>query len=494
MKRLFAIMMALAMMLSLGVTAFAEGEELPGSITITNATPGQAYKIYKIFDATVSADEKNIAYSIDADDEFFAELFGADGTTANDYFDYDATTGVVTRKLDADGKPLKNDAALFAYLTELVKNNDPTKSGSIETGNTLEFTGLEYGYYVITSGLGAAVTIDSTKPNAEVQDKNSKEITLTKTVDDAESNTVKVGDEVEFEVTFNAPNYLGEDKITVYNLHDALSSDWAAIDLGSITIMVDEEELVEGTDYTVTNGTATGFDINIPWVDGAGNFLYEAPSQITITYTAVVQDSAVAADPDTDDADEINKNTATLTWDNGTASDETTTKTFNMGFTKVDGDTDAPLANAEFKLYSDEACTNEILVKKISDGVYTVTTGTTGDTIVTSATANGQVVIMGLDVGTTEAPIKYWLKETKAPDGYNLMADPTVVELDTTPIQFKATDYQVNDEETIENNKGVELPSTGGEGTMKMITIGTIIAIGFAVLLITNKKMTIYQD
>ena len=46
----------------------------------------------------------------------------------------------------------------------------------------------------------------------------------------------------------------------------------------------------------------------------------------------------------------------------------------------------------------------------------------------------------------------------------------------------------------VENSKGVELPSTGGEGTFWLITIGTVMAIGFAVFLITHKKMTIYAD
>ena len=47
---------------------------------------------------------------------------------------------------------------------------------------------------------------------------------------------------------------------------------------------------------------------------------------------------------------------------------------------------------------------------------------------------------------------------------------------------------------TLENSKGVELPSTGGEGTMMLITIGTMVAMVFAVLLITHKKMSIYHD
>jgi LPXTG-motif cell wall-anchored protein len=46
----------------------------------------------------------------------------------------------------------------------------------------------------------------------------------------------------------------------------------------------------------------------------------------------------------------------------------------------------------------------------------------------------------------------------------------------------------------VHNSKGVVLPSTGGMGTFWLITIGTILAIGFAVFLITHKKMSVYTD
>ena len=46
----------------------------------------------------------------------------------------------------------------------------------------------------------------------------------------------------------------------------------------------------------------------------------------------------------------------------------------------------------------------------------------------------------------------------------------------------------------VHNSKGAELPSTGGIGTMMLITIGTMIAMAFAVLMITQKKMSIYHD
>ena len=46
----------------------------------------------------------------------------------------------------------------------------------------------------------------------------------------------------------------------------------------------------------------------------------------------------------------------------------------------------------------------------------------------------------------------------------------------------------------VQNSKGEELPSTGGEGTFWMITIGALLAIAFAVFLITHKKMSVYTD
>lgn len=61
-------------------------------------------------------------------------------------------------------------------------------------------------------------------------------------------------------------------------------------------------------------------------------------------------------------------------------------------------------------------------------------------------------------------------------------------------VATKTHTYNKVEGQPVENNKGMELPETGGEGTMKMITIGAIVALVFAILLITNKKMTAYQD
>ena len=107
----------------------------------------------------------------------------------------------------------------------------------------------------------------------------------------------------------------------------------------------------------------------------------------------------------------------------------------------------------------------------------------------------------------------YYLKETVAPDGYNKLATTTVVSVGQANHSFFVIadpNGNVVDEQTatgeqikhtynvtstvVKNSKGVELPSTGGVGTFWLITIGTMLAIGFAVFLITHKKMSIYVD
>jgi LPXTG-motif cell wall-anchored protein len=116
--------------------------------------------------------------------------------------------------------------------------------------------------------------------------------------------------------------------------------------------------------------------------------------------------------------------------------------------------------------------------------------------------STGRLAILGLEKG------EYWLKEIDAPNGYNKLAAAIHVVIDGTTTEYAFT-KEVKDGEgnvttktefydvkhvPVTNNKGVELPSTGGEGTMMLITIGTLMAIGFAVFLITHKKMSTYTD
>ena len=120
---------------------------------------------------------------------------------------------------------------------------------------------------------------------------------------------------------------------------------------------------------------------------------------------------------------------------------------------------------------------------------------------------NGKIVVLGLQEGW------YYIQETEAPEGYNPVtsripieaylkftsfdvytdANGNVVEETGNMDGYIRHAYDINSVK-VENSKGVELPSTGGKGTMMLITFGTIVAMAFAVLLITHKKMSIYED
>ena len=616
MKKFLSILMVLVLTLSLSVPAFAADDT--GSITITNATIGDAYKLYHIFDATYSVKNgkaDSVLYSIDKDtNQFFEYMFG-DGTAVNPYFTYDAKEGTVAKK----DETIQNED-IINYLTEMVraKNEEgeaiftPVESKNATTA-TLTFGNLPYGYYLIDKDAAAFVTINSNTPTVNVIDKNQipgqgfdklVKVGVDKDGNDiwAEANSANVGEMVDWKVKFTATNYNGDDIVQYYAITDEKSSPlWVEFD--KIQVWVDGEELTKGYYYCANNGIQTNewqylgegwgtdeevkllpkdnslinqaewylvhytfdkFEIVIPWLDDYtftgkqdANQGYEltfdmeklndedtcseskfaSPVQVELRYTASVGPGAAGITA---------QNSAHLDWvtpegESGLKDPEITkTDVYNLGVTKVANDGTAEqaatrLAGAVFKLYADAACTQAIYVIPTNNrGVYIlddVDTNVSGYNRVTSremyvghwenyingtpespnpngsgnkrqdmiTPANGQLVILGLEAGT------YYLKETVAPEGYNLL--PTAKEVKVGPagaaatysdpsykdLEGNAIQYAVSKIEVV-NNKGVELPSTGGEGTMMLITIGTMIAIGFAVFLITHKKMSIYTD
>ena len=292
-------------------------------------------------------------------------------------------------------------------------------------------------------------------------------------------------------------------------------------------------------DVTGADGTVSSYTLN--FAEDAHS-KYDSPVLVEITYDAVVE--ANAAIGDTSHGNRFNKAYASWTSEHETGSnppDEVTTYVYGIGLLKDDGSTGINLAGAKFRIYSDKDCTNPVYVIPTDvAGVYIVdslnmpveeVTGTgkevsrdifedyladylkdengnpiTQNNLVISQ-ANGKLAILGLAAGS------YYLKEVEAPAGYNAL---------TLPIEIKAgegirpfiifadengnvADIQAEDgtykeyrldltHTVVHNSKGVELPSTGGEGTVWLITIGTLLAIGFAVFLITHKKMSIYTD
>ena len=89
----------------------------------------------------------------------------------------------------------------------------------------------------------------------------------------------------------------------------------------------------------------------------------------------------------------------------------------------------------------------------------------------------------GLDDGD------YILKETTTPDGYNSISDIKFRDKVTGEIELTADKTAGSLTSNIVNQKGSELPETGGMGTTAMYLVGGVLVAGALLLLITKRRM-----
>ena len=177
-----------------------------------------------------------------------------------------------------------------------------------------------------------------------------------------------------------------------------------------------------------------------------------------------------------------NPNTSHGTDMGRTEPDQVWVFSYEVDNTKVDGN-DNPLSGAGFRLYKGE--TEISLIYDSAINAYRpVGSGETGTEMI-SAETTGVFNIKGLDTGT------YTLKETTTPPGYNANEDTT--------FEIKAAHWENNDtataglsldvpKNTIVNNAGSVLPSTGGTGTKLFYLIGAILVVGAGILLTARRK------
>lgn len=599
MKKFLAVILTMILLHSVSITASAE--ESTGSITITNATIGETYTAYKIFDASVKLatggdSAEAVSYSIETNNQFFDDLFGADGTADNVFFTYRANTGSVEKNKGV------NDSELITYLTKLVEDGNFTPSATpiVASSKVVKFEDLPYGYYLVTSSLGTVVTINSNTPSVEVIDKNQepvpdfdKQVKVGEDKDGnpiwGDSNSAGIGEEITYKISFTSTNYDGDKKIKYYQVHDEKGEAiWA--EFNSFKVVVDGVELKRGY-YLSQGGINTdnweylgdwsaiaendrdrndaewylvhlGYDkfrITIPWLenhtlnevkDDSGNVVsysltfaddaackFNSPAEVVITYRSVVE--AGAAIGGTTHGNRFNKAYASWISDHETGSnvpDEVVTHVYGIGLVKADSATGKNLAGAKFRIYSDKECTKPVYVIPTDvEGVYIVDSkGTASETIsglhkettrskyaayladylgtneqdnYVVSQVNGKLAILGLKEGS------YFLKEVEPPAGYNALTVPVEIKAGSATRPFviyadangKVADIQAEDgvyfEQTLDlthmvvlNSKGEALPATGGAGTFWLITIGSLLAIAFAVFLITHKKMSVYKD
>lgn len=138
---------------------------------------------------------------------------------------------------------------------------------------------------------------------------------------------------------------------------------------------------------------------------------------------------------------------------------------YSLSINKIDGETKKPIREVTFELYDSE---NAIVRFSYSNETYSVNTNSQLTTL--STNVNGNIKVSGLQPGT------YYLKETKAPDGYVISDSPFTITIDAdTDRKDGSEDMVIN--ATIENHMAYELPETGSAGTKVYTATGTILLL-----------------
>ena len=202
-------------------------------------------------------------------------------------------------------------------------------------------------------------------------------------------------------------------------------------------------------------------------------------TDIVVTYSAVVNEKAQVSPS-------ANTNKTTLKYGEGskfeTVPSETKTYTFKVDVVKTDEDNKV-LNGAQFKLFDAKTGGNEIALVEVSDGVYRLAKdGETGVEYIT--TVNGQLEIKGFDANTN-----YYLEETKAPDGYNKLAERVEIAVKEANLEASVSnDTWQSGGVHIVNKAGDLLPTTGGMGTTILYTIGGVLVVAAGSMLVIRRK------
>ena len=559
-SRFMAVLMAMTMILSMSMTAFA-ADATKGTLTVNNTVAGKTLDLYQIFTATKN-EAGNVAYTLNSAYEGFFQSKISGASTLTGEALSEKAYNYVKDQVGTDGS---NGAAFAKDILDWILKNKTTVAATYTTATTTDGTtvinNLAYGYYVvyplgatdtstapgnetvksvaslvnvtdttvtinmksnyptvdkkiIQAQSGSGITVGAIVNGSwegnhqmELEDENDPEDTIAPrgAADGKKAEDFGIGDTITYQLTSKVPDMTGYNSYT-FKFSDTLSK---GLDLKEV-LSVKVGNTTHKAGKTGTNTYALAYDKNTRTLTVTLNDFYNSYKNhtgetITVVYTATLnKDAVIGMNPNT--------NKAVVEYSNdpksgGTGKSEPSivdVHTFDFTIYKyyLKDQNKTALANAEFELYKaneagDEADTSaKINIVDEENGVYrqatadeAKVTGFTSAKIVSDD--DGKVLVKGLDAGT------YYLRETKAPDGYNkLLSDIKVVieaNYDTTtgkltkytvtytyngnPTTVTNTDKLISPEVPVENKTGAQLPSTGSKGAL-MVTLAGIVLFG----------------
>ena len=507
MRKIFALALAVMMVMSLATNAFADEVETY-TITINNAVDGHTYEAYQILvgDLYIETDEEgnvtktlsNVQWGANANQTGdVAEEILENLTIANaaDYVNF-ASTPVGT-STDAGDTYVIEGLAPGYYL---VKDQDDSLDGKDDA----------YTSYILEVVEDSIIKPKSSKPDVDKQVWDEAEDAETVGTNWGETADHEINESFQFKLiaTLAAdPNYAAYETYKLV-FTDTMSDGVTFESIASVT--------VSGTPITDYTCTATAGHAGGSWTLTIADIKqYDADLTdgcvVEVIYNAHLNENAVIGNPG-------NPNTVGLEYSNNpnwdgegeedtgkTPEDTVWVFTYELDVTKVDdSEAKAALKDAEFQMKNAEG---KWLVVDENDKVQKWTDDK-AEASTLKSDENGLFKVIGLDHGT------YTLIETKAPAGYNLLTAPIEVVISATHSEnaegasasIKTLTITVDNGEAangnldtgvvemdVVNKAGATLPETGGIGTTIFYAVGGLMVLAAVVLLVTKRRMNMAE-
>lgn len=509
-KRVLALLAALALVLAMAVPAWAE--EATCSITAPNN--GHNYEVYQIFTGTLS---ENNGTKVLSDIKW-----GQNGTNGDTPVTVGKSVPENVLKEITDVAE-KSDSEKLKVIEKYV-NLKGEKFTTVNSGTTQN---VPAGYYLIKDAdnsyddqhdaytqfiveVAGKVIFQPKTDYPTVEKKVQENSKTTDTTGDygEKYNDVadySIGDAVPFKLIGSVPDMSQYSTSYKYTFHDTLANSLKAPDKADVKVYMSSNKAGSGKQDITSNFTVTvsGQEITVHTEDLKAIDGISAGKYILVEYSAVLNSNAAINNDNVADTDKGNINKVYLTYSNNprneseagkTPEDTVIVFTYEIKATKVDGETNKGLEGVKFRIYRMRG--DDKLYAQVAEGKLSGWVTTANDNCVLTSGKDGKFSLAGLDDGT------YFIEEITPLPGYNSI-DPVEIKIngntnngqsgngatsELTSVKF-TVGKTTADAITIVNNAGTTLPSTGGMGTTVFYVVGGGLMAVAVVLLVTKKRM-----